>query len=231
MRWTLLATALAAAIALGGWYLVSSGVVRIEGLTDEPAGQVLFIVAAPDEDGAMLAQLLFVADTTGGQVVVEPVSPDLEVTIPGTTYERLGDAYPFGGGAGTAEALARSRGGEALPYVVLDAGDLEVLGAARAGLSVELPQPMSVFDGTRLFAFPAGRQSLDGPEVGAVLKGAPYLPVADREDLYASLVDAVCAGLAASPSVIGEAAEALDEQTAAQLVDAFDAGVRITGDR
>ena len=75
------------------------------------------------------------------------MSPALEVTIPGTTYSVLGDAYPFGGGAGTVEALARREGGEPLPYVGSSPKASRLRLRRQGPCSVTLPADMSVFDG------------------------------------------------------------------------------------
>lgn len=168
----------------------------------EDLSRVLIVAAAPDDSGDVVGQIVFVADLTEGPAALEPVSPALEVTIPGTTYGTLGDAYPFGGGAGTADALARARGDEPLPYVAIDARGLAEALEAVGTVEVTLPADMSVFDGDDLFTFSEGSQQLTAQEVLAVLKGAPYLTMGERERLDASLAEALAGALAASPETL-----------------------------
>ena len=179
---------LLAVIAAGAYALYVTGVIAPKGVPLEDLRRVLLVAASPDDQGDMVGQIIVVADTTKNPVALEALSPALEVSIPGTTYSQLGDAYPFGGGRAVAEALARARGGAPLPYVVIGPDMLSALVAsADGGLSVTMPTAMSVFDGERLFTFVPGPRTLNGAQLQAVLKGAPYLPPTEREMLDAEL--------------------------------------------
>lgn len=68
---------------------------------------VVVVFASRAEDGAEVAQV--VALVTGGGRTVRLLDPQGAVTIPGSSYQTLADAYPFGGG----EAVARALGGAA----------------------------------------------------------------------------------------------------------------------
>ncbi|MBN1193181.1 MAG: hypothetical protein JXA36_05785 [Coriobacteriia bacterium] len=163
------------------------------GVAAEDLSRVLLVAAAPDETGDVVAQIIAIADVSGSATTLEAVSPAASVTIPGTTYGTLADAYPFGGGAGVASALARARGGDSLPYVALNAAALTAALEEAGGVRITLPAPMSVFDGENLFTLSAGAQTLDPAEVGAVFKGAPYLEARDRTELDAELAPLVAA--------------------------------------
>lgn len=179
--------------------------------------RVLLVAAAPDDTGAVVGQIITIADLTVSPTALEPVSPALAVAIPGTTYSTLGDAYPFGGGAGTADALARAQGGDALPYAAISA---EAFGAAleAAGtVTVTLPAAMSVFDGEDLYTFDAGKQQLTPDEVLAALKGAPYLTERERAELDASLSAALVEVLIASPGTLERAETDLTPEAIARL--------------
>jgi hypothetical protein len=159
---------LLAVIAAGAYALYVTGVIAPKGVPLEDLRRVLLVAASPDDQGDMVGQIIVVADTTKNPVALEALSPALEVSIPGTTYSQLGDAYPFGGGRAVAEALARARGGAPLPYVVIGPDMLSALVAsADGGLSVTMPTAMSVFDGERLFTFVPGPRTLNGAQLQA----------------------------------------------------------------
>lgn len=193
-------------IVAGAAILAQAGVIGSKGVAAEGLTRVLIVAASPDEDGDVVGQIITIVDLTKQPTVLEAVSPTLQVSIPGTTYTTLADAYPFGGGAGTAEALARARGEDPLPYVALTADELAAAVEAAGGMRVTLPEAMSVFDGSDLYTFKAGEQTLTAPRLWAALKGAPYLADAERKTLDASLADGLAAVLAAEPWVLNGAA-------------------------
>lgn len=167
--------------------LLASGRIGSTTVAAEDLTRVLLVGAAADENGDVVAQIVAVADVSGPTATLEPVSPATGVTIPGTTYDTLADAYPFGGGAGVAEALARDDGTDPLPYVALDARALAAAVEQEGSVRLTLPAPMSVFDGDELFTLPTGAQSLDPAELSAVFRGAPYLDPTHRAELDAEL--------------------------------------------
>ncbi|KUK47810.1 MAG: hypothetical protein XD74_1604, partial [Actinobacteria bacterium 66_15] len=159
----------------------------------------------PDENGDVLAQVVALVDVGAGSI--EPVSPATEVTLPGTTYGTLADAYPFGGGAGVAEALARARGGAAPAYLALDASALRSAVAKAGGVEITLPAEMAVFDGETLYTFAPGAVTLSADDLGAVFKGAPYLTDAQRSELDAELADMLATLLAEWPGGLKAASD------------------------
>lgn len=200
--------------------LANAGVLGGDGVPAEGLTRVLVVAASPNDEGAVVGQIVMVVDVTEEPAALEPISPALAVSIPGTTYATLGDAYPFGGGAGVAEALARARDEVPYPYVALSADELAGAVTAAGGMNVTLPADMSVFDGSDLFTFERGEQMLSAAELHAVLKGAPYLADGERERLDASLAEGLAAVLAAEP-------ESLTGATRTNL--AADALARIAG--
>lgn len=195
----------AAAVA---FYLVWG---RDGAVSAEELDRVLIVAASPDEDGSVVAQVIVVADLSADPAALEPVSPARAATIPGTTYSTLADAYPFGGGGGVAEALARAEGGASLPFVALDAEQFSAAVKEAGGMKVTLPAAMSVFDGEDLYTFKAGTHELTADEVRAVLKGAPYLTEGERARLDAELGSALAALLADQPAALTDADTDLDE--------------------
>lgn len=179
-------------------------------ITADELGRVVVVAASPDENGDVVAQVITIVDLTAEPAALEPVSPAREVTIPGTSYSALGDAYPFGGGSGVAEALARAEGGDPLPYVAIGPEALSAAVKAADGVEITLPSAMSVFDGDDLYTFKAGEQMLDAAELAAVFKGAPYLAAGDREKLDAELASVLASLVADEPDVLAGADTDLD---------------------
>jgi len=194
----------AAAVA---FVLYRTGFIVPQQVSAEDLNRVLLVAASPDDTGAAVAQIIVIIDLTISPAALEPVSPALPVTIPGTSYSALGDAYPFGGGSGTAVALAAARGEDPLPYVVITPEQLSDAVGAEDGVSVALPAAMSVFDGEDLYTFRAGAQTLTAAELQAVLKGAPYLTKAQREDLDAALAEMLVEVLASPGGLDGVQAD------------------------
>lgn len=184
VRMAVLAIVVVAAVVVA---LVATGRIGSTGVAAEDLSRVLLVGAAADENGDVVAQIVAIADVSGSAATLEPVSPAAQVTIPGTTYDTLADAYPFGGGAGVAAALARLQGADPLPYVALDARTLAAALEAEGSVKLDLPAPMSVFDGDELFTLSSGTRTLRPAEVAAVFKGAPYLADPVRADLDAEL--------------------------------------------
>jgi len=169
--------------------------------------RVLVVVALPDENGDVVAQVIAEADV--GRGVVSSIDPSTTVTIPGTTYSSLRDAYPFGGGAGVARALASVRAAEPMPWIALGSEALEHVFRSGARLDVRLDEPMSVFDGERLYEFPAGTVSVGAvSDLRAILNGAAYLTAGARTRLLDSVAAEIVLALPAYPGGLGAAIEA-----------------------
>ncbi len=194
-----------AALGAGAFVLWQQGIVGSRLVTADELSRVLIVAASPDENGAVVGQVVMIADLTQSPAALEPVSPALAVTIPGTTFTTIADAYPFGGGAGTAEALAGAQGGEPLPYVAIGPEALDASVEASGGVVVTLPAAMSVFDGKDLYTFKKGEQTLSAAELGAVFKGAPYLTAGERKRLDRELARALAGVLAAQEDAISRA--------------------------
>lgn len=204
------ATGMAVLAALYATGIVGTTKVRVEELN-----QVLIVVASPDEDGSIVAQIVVITDIASGER--ESVSPALPVSIPGTSYESLADAYPFGGGAGTAAALARAVGEDPLPYVAFGPDELVGLVEGTGGLTLSLPAAVSVFDGDTLYSFEPGKQVFDAREVQALLKGAPYLEASARSRLDVELGEALVDALRESPDLLYSAETNLSDEALDRL--------------
>lgn len=200
-RWLLAAALLVVLLAVVAAYaLWHAGVIGPDtGVQAEDLERVVLVAAAPDEDGAVVAQIVVLVDVSEPQTQVAFVSPATGVSIPGTAYETLADAYPFGGGAGVADAYARAAGGEAPAHLTVGPGALARAVDAAGGVRLTLPADMAVFDGETLFALSEGPGRFSGAELEAVFKGAPYLTDAERAQLDAELGHAFVGLLAEWP--------------------------------
>lgn len=210
----LVAVALVCALAVG---LYATGAIGSSAVSAEDLDRVLLVAASRDESGSVVAQIVAIADLTGDSLDLEAVSPATRVTIPGTSYTALADAYPFGGGAGTADALARARDEQPLPYVALSPAQLEAAVEAAGGVDITLGASMNVFDGEELYTFKAGKQTLDAAELQAVFKGAAYRTQDLRDKLDTQLAAALVQALKARPETLDEADTDLDETAIAKL--------------
>jgi len=217
MTRTAVATAVVVALgAAAAWYL---GVFESRAVGADELAEVVLVAAAPDENGHVVAQIVALADVRTGTRTA--VSPATEVTVPGTTYTTLADAYPFGGGEGVAEALSRAEGGPPPAYVALDAEALWDAVAGAGGVRITLPAEMAVFDGETLYTFAPGAATLTADELGAVFKGAPYLSAAERAELDAEFADMLTALLAEWPGGLASAADtgAIDTNLSPEALD------------
>jgi hypothetical protein len=140
-----------------------------------PGDRLLVVVASRSgTDGSQVAQLMGVLDLHGTGVEVSLVDPLTTVTVPGTTYDRLRDAYPFGGGAAVSKAYASHGHEDPLPVVSFDEKALAEVVDHAGGATATLPAAVNVFDGTRLFTFGAGAQKLKGADVVALLSSTDF---------------------------------------------------------
>jgi hypothetical protein len=152
---------LAAAVA---YALLPGGV-----LAPEDTDRVVLVLACPDADGVVLAQAVWVADTAAGRL--EVLDPREQVTIAGTSFDTLADAYAFGGGAGVADAVERLTGRDEDGWIVFEGADLESALGLIATVTVEIERDANVFVGGTLHLFEAGTQDLGASEVCAYLAG------------------------------------------------------------
>jgi hypothetical protein len=205
----LLVIVLLLAVLGGAWWLLSErGLLPAPWAGTKDVSRVMVVAAAPDSDGDVVGKIILLVDVSGAAAEISVIDPGLTVTIPGTDYTTLGDAYPFGGGRLTAEAYALAEGVDASPFVAISPEALGSAVDAADGVKVTLPAAMSVYDGERLYSFARGATVLDGSELFAVLKGAEFLGAGDagvlRDEVAGALVGLLAGwpgGLAESPGV------------------------------
>jgi hypothetical protein len=160
--------------------------------------RVLLVVAsAGGTDGSRVAEIVGVLDMTGDKVAVRLVDPWMRVTVPGTSYDRLRDAYPFGGGPAVATAYAHGTGTSPLPVVTVSEEGLRAVVSRLGGVAADVPADAEVFDGKQLHSFRAGVTTLDAEAVVALLQSADYVGGADGERVRSSIASGLATAMSA----------------------------------
>lgn len=158
--------------------------------------KVVVVFALPGEDEAVTAHLVAVVDPKAAPATYKVVDASSTVTLPGTSYTTLRDAYPFGG----AEAVAKALEGGALEK---GTAWVEVSPAAwtklvQAGVEVSLTANFDTFDGERFAEFPKGPQTVAAVDLRAFMNGLAYLARTDRDPAVAAVAAESLKGLSAS---------------------------------
>ncbi len=194
-------------VALGAYVALGH---RLPGQGKAESGRVLIVAGVPDENGDLIAQVIVDVEATDSSVppVIFSVDPTSAVTVVGTSYGHLRDAYPFGGGARVSEAYARLNGGVTLPYIDLGPEAISQAIKATGGVTLDLPLAMNVFDGEDLYTFPAGKVLVDAEEFRAILNGLSYLPGAERRAVLGQAAESITALVAEYPGGISSAVNA-----------------------
>lgn len=199
---------------------------QLPGQGRSDTGRVLIIGALADENGDLVAKVIADADAGSSINDVRSVDPSSPVTIVGTSYGHLRDSYAFGGGAAVTKSYAQLSGGDPLPFIDLGPEALRAAIVAAGGVTFQLREPMNVFDGDRLYTFPAGAVTADPTEFRAILNGAAYLAPAQRSDILAQSARIVAELARTYP---GGLAAAIEDGTVASDLNPEDAAAFVTG--
>ena len=213
-----LSALLVLALAAGGGYVYLRATDSLSKRTD--TATVALVIASRGEDGATVASLVGLVASSDATTTITDVDPDTRVTIAGTSYDRLKDAYAFGGGAAVAKALpalasAPTPAAPAPAYVAvpeavwrsaLDRG-------GEPGVRVTLPQALDVFDGRTLTSLPAGEQTLRSDEVAALLRALAYVPAAERSGVRTALIRGIASALATQGAPVSQLSSDLKQET------------------
>jgi len=209
-----LAIVLAAVLGVGAYFYMR---VLGGGMDARRQDCVVLILESPAEDGATIAALI----TVVADGKMRDVSPDSTVTIPGTTATRLSDAYVFGGGGAVARALGAPDAGGPTAFVAVPTSTWRAAVDATGGVTVSIPQKLTVFDGTQLVTIPAGQQKLSAAQVTALLNAQSYLTAAQSADLRAELASQMAVALAAAKPTAGQPTVALESDLAPEALAAW----------
>ena len=133
------------------------------------------------EDGAQIAQTVAVVDMASGEYTIEDTTQT--VSIPGTSYTHLRDAYPFGGAEAVAAALDGGAPKPGTAWVDVSQAAWEKLLAK--GVDVKITEPFETFDEkTEVYTqFAKGEQRVAAVDLRQLLNGAAYLGTGARTDI------------------------------------------------
>ncbi|MBE0416979.1 MAG: hypothetical protein IBX63_04370 [Coriobacteriia bacterium] len=183
----------AVVVGVVAWQLQTSG--HLDRST--PPDRVAIALACVGEDEVTVTPVVAVLELGTARPALVPVDPLATTTIPGTTYDRVWDAYAFGGGAATASAISRADLAPQAPahevggHVVVPQAAFQAAIERSGGLTIDAPSAVSVFTGKRLYTFPEGIIRLSAGEVCEYLKGLPYLADSDRSEVNRQFADAI----------------------------------------
>jgi hypothetical protein len=209
-----LAVVLVAVLGVGAYFYLRGPVAASVALQQE---RVVLVFESPAEDGATIAALIsIVADGK-----MRDASPDTQVTIPGTTATRLSDAYVFGGGGAVARALGAPDAGGPTAFVAVPAVTWRAAVDATRGVTVSVPEKLTVFDGNQLVTIPSGQQKLSAAQITALLNAQSYLTTAQSAVLRAELASQMAAALAAAKPVAGQPTVALESDLSPEALAAW----------
>ncbi len=154
---------------------------------------VLVGLVLPDQSGdiGVRAVVYYPPGDAPGRVV----DPASHVVVAGTSSNTLGDAYAFGGGASLAAAYARLASVDTPAWVLVEPGAWKDIGRS---VSVHLPRPVDVFNGSNLVSFPGGEVLLGRDQVGTLLGGLSRLPAAERRAILGEVASALQDALTAA---------------------------------
>lgn len=175
----------------------------------EAPRDMLVIALTEDQDGAVVAGIIFATEDPDDGVTF--VDPDAEVAIPGTSYDRVKDAYAFGGGSAVMEAvgeLPRDSGLSRTPeaWVVLPDDTWQALVDARGGAEIDIPSDINAFLRGDLHMFSAGRREVNGEDLVVLAGSIDFVESArDARDLRAQVNEAVADTVADSWEDIADA--------------------------
>jgi len=135
--------------------------------------EVAVVFALPGEDKAVTAQMVAVVDYATG--VYELVDTTMTVSIPGTSYSALRDAYPFGGAQAVATALADGKDSGSTAWVDVSPDAWKRLLAA--GVDTSMTEAFDTYDETtdRYSEFVVGPQHVAVEDLPGLVNGLPYL--------------------------------------------------------
>lgn len=172
----------------------------------EPGTLVALVL--PAEDGVQIPRVLIYYPSGNGRGVV--VDPRTRVAVPGTSGDRIADAYSFGGGAGLARAYSAATSVAVPHWVVVDQSTWPRL-ANGSEITFRLSEPVDVFNGTDLISFPSGAVGVDATETTSLMQGADHLNAASRSVILASLAGGLQAMLVERAGIVELATDASPE--------------------
>lgn len=192
-NWSIVLASVAAAVVL---FAAGAVYLRVSSDADTEPSRCVVVFAAPGEDATEIAQLVVVVDMATGSYEIEDANQ--AATIPGTSYTKLRDAYPFGG----AEVIAAVLDGGVVKPETAWVGISESgwQGLLVNGVDVTIKESFETFDDvSEIYTeFLEGPGRIPATDLRALVNGAPYLSPDAQETIFEALASASLQALASS---------------------------------
>jgi hypothetical protein len=171
------------------------------GAATTPPSKVVVVFAMAGEDNAVTAQLVATVDSATGRYELTETSTT--VSIPGTSYTALRDAYPFGGAEAVASALAAGKVTAGAAWVDVSPQAWE--GLLAQGFDTTMTEAFDTFDDLtdHYSEFVVGPQHVAVEDLRGLVNGLPYLGMEARASAVADLAAASMRALKAAKPVAG----------------------------
>ncbi|MDP2182299.1 MAG: hypothetical protein Q8K99_06995 [Actinomycetota bacterium] len=144
------------------------------GVSGSPS-DLLVVLETTEADGAHVAGVILHIEVGEETCTVEVVDPLAQVTLPGTSYTALKDAYPFGGAGSVAEIWADEAGRETPSWVALPEAVWGEIVDAEGGVVLDVPNPVNVYADGEFVAIPAGAaQRLDSSAIRGLVADVAF---------------------------------------------------------
>lgn len=198
----------AIAVAALAAFVARGGAVKLG--TRAAPDKVVVVFAMQDEQRTVVAQTIAVVDAATGSF--ETADTSATVSIPGTSYTLLRDAYPFGGAKAVATALDDGvlKPGTAWVEVTPDAWKRLL----KAGVDVTITESFETFDEVteRYTEFVDGPNHVAADDLWGLVNGVAYLSAGERSTIIDALARASLRELAAASPGQGITTDLTPEQ-------------------
>jgi len=193
-------------------------------------GPVLVALVLPDADGVNVPRAIDLYARVNGKLTLTVVDPDQAATVSGTSARTLADAYTFGGGAALARAYTQGAGADEPAWVVVGQDAWNTLRGG-APVEIDIPAPLEVFDGSRLYSYPQGPTSVPVTEVRRVLDGVQFLSSQLRGSVRTRLGEGLAGTLeGAGAANVSELRTNLSDEDLAAWIAILGPAVRVQGE-
>ena len=196
-RWVLIGAASAVVLValVVGALVMNTGAGRGDSSSEAPT-KVVVVFAMAGEDDVVTAQLVTIVDPSSGSFELQETSAT--VSIPGTSFSLLRDAYPFGGAKAVATAIEGGSLKSGTAWVDVSPAAWGQLLAS--GVDVTITVPFDTYDDVtdHYSAFEVGPQRVAAADLRALVNGVAYLAPDSRQAILDAVAKASLRALAST---------------------------------
>ncbi|HEY5276220.1 MAG TPA: hypothetical protein VIK38_06745 [Coriobacteriia bacterium] len=196
-RWVLIGAASAVVLValVVGALVMNTGAGRGDSSSEAPT-KVVVVFAMAGEDDVVTAQLVTIVDPGSGSFELQETSAT--VSIPGTSFSLLRDAYPFGGAKAVATAIEGGSLKSGTAWVDVSPAAWGQLLAS--GVDVTITVPFDTYDDVtdHYSAFEVGPQRVAAADLRALVNGVAYLAPDSRQAILDAVAKASLRALAST---------------------------------